>query len=87
MSYDVKTLEFDKILECVAQYTRWSNTKDYILNLTPTSDLEELNRMQTEEKEASAAIVKYDDLPLLDLSNIVDVLKRIEIGGVITNEE
>lgn len=87
MSYDLEALEFDKILKCVAQYTRWSKTKDYILNLTPISDLEELNRMQNEEKEAYAAIVKYDDLPLLDLSNIVDVLKRIEIGGVITNEE
>jgi len=87
MSYDLKALEFDKILSDVSRYTHWSKTKDYILNLTPITNLEELNIMQEEEREAYNAIVKYDDLPLLELDNIDDVLKRIEIGGVITSPE
>ena len=87
MSYDVKALEFDKILNEVSGFTHWSKTKEYILNLMPIINLDELNIMQNEEREAYNAIIKYDDLPLLELDNIIDVLKRIEIGGVITSPE
>ena len=75
MSYDVKALEFDKILNEVSGFTHWSKTKEYILNLMPIINLDELNIMQNEEREAYNAIIKYDDLPLLELDNIIDVLK------------
>ena len=62
MSYDVKALEFDKILNEISGFTHWSKTKEYILNLMPIINLDELNIMQNEEREAYNAIIKYDDL-------------------------
>lgn len=87
MSYELKALEFDKILEDVSKYTNWNKTKEYILNLSPITNIDEINNMQDMEKEAFNSIVKYDDIPILELKNIDEVLTRIEIGGVISLEE
>ncbi len=87
MSYDMNALEFEKILNDVSKYTHWEENKNDILNSNPTCNLDDLNEMILEVKEAYQAIVSYDDLPLEEASGISNVLKRIEIGGVITKEE
>ncbi len=87
MSYELKSLEFDKILAEVSKYRHWDRTKEYILNLSPITNVLEINTMQSLEKEAFNAIVKYDNIPILELENIDFVLERVKIGGVISSFE
>ncbi len=85
--YDINALEFEKILNDVSKYTRWDETKEDIFSLNPEKNIDTLNEMILEVKQAFQAIVSYDDLPLSEASGISKILKRIEIGGVITKDE
>ncbi len=85
--YDTIALEFEKILNNVSKYTIWDENKKDILELSPICNIDYLNKMIEEVKEAYQVIISYDSLPLEEASGISNVLKRIEIGGVITKEE
>ncbi len=87
MKYDLKTLEFAKVLSMLAAYAKTNDAKKKINKLEPINDLEQVLIKNQETAEAYQAIVKLDDLPLGDLYDTNDSIKRAQLGSILTPEE
>lgn len=82
-----KILEFDKILDILKKYAKTNYAKDKINNIIPSNNYLETKKLNDETKEAYETIIKYDDIPLGGLYDVMPSLKRAKINGVLTEEE
>lgn len=74
-------LEFDKIIDYLAQLTISSLGKEIVLNIQPLNDLNQIKQNLTEVTELRD-ILDYDDpFPLSGLQDISLLLKKAEIQG------
>jgi len=87
MSYDIKTLELDKVLKSVTNYAFLASTKERILNLTPNNDIGSLNQELDSVKEGIDIIYKLGNLPLDYLKDSTEALKKSRVGSVLSGEE
>lgn len=87
MNYDLKTLEFVKILDMVKGFCKTNYAKRKTEELKPASSFEEILKYQGQTKEAYQAIIKYGDIPLGGLYAVKDALLRTKIGGVLKETE
>ena len=87
MSYDIKTLELDKVLKSVTNYAFLASTKERILNLTPNNDIDSLNQELDSVKEGIDIIYKLGNLPLDYLKDSTEALKKSRVGSVLSGEE
>ncbi len=58
----LKTLEYHKILEQLAGYAAAPETKKRILELTPITDLDEINHLQETTKDALSRLYKSNNI-------------------------
>lgn len=79
----LRTLEFGKVLEKLAEQTTYSLGKKYALSLLPEADEELVNRRQEETKEAFTLLDETGHIALGGLHDLSDILKRVEKGGVL----
>lgn len=84
--YDIKTLEFDKVLSKLKNYITNNYAKEQLDNLEINNDYETIIRMKDEVKEAFDAIVKMGNPSFLDVS-IVDSIKRARLGSTLSINE
>ena len=84
MFYDIKTLEFDKILALLANYASSSYAKDKILEITPIDNARKIIVMLDEVDEARQLIVKYSNLPFGGLSNQNEIIQRIRLKATLS---
>lgn len=88
MNKSYKTLEFDKILNKLADYTASESVKDKILHLEPFGDIEKAKNAQKETSEAVSALLRRGTPPVsLSLKNILGAVKRADIGGVLSPKD
>ncbi len=87
MSYDIKTLELDKVLKNVSQYAFLESTKDRINNLSPINNIDDLNLSLTLVGEAEGVIYKLGQIPLDYLKDTKEAIKKAKIGSVLSSEE
>ena len=87
MSYDIKTLELDKVLKSVSNYAFLASTKERINSLSPSNDLIMLNKDLDMVKEAIDTIYKLGNLPLDYLKDSTEALKKSRVGSVLSGEE
>lgn len=87
MSYDLKTLEFPKVLSILKRYAKTEYAKEKIESLSPTYDFEVVKNLQEETKEAFQALVQLDGLPFDGLYPLKNCLKKVSIGGILQPEE
>ena len=77
-----KTLEFDKVLEKMAEYTASETVKERILSLLPIADIDEARYAQKETKEAETMCLRVGNPPVdLGVKNITAQVKRSGMGG------
>ncbi len=77
------TLDYDKILERMAAYAAFAASRDKILALRPTGDIDEALRRQAETTEAVRLLITRPDLTIggaRDIRNAVDLARH---GGVL----
>lgn len=79
----LRTLEFGKVLEKLAEQTTYSLGKKYALSLLPEADEELVNRRQEETQEAFTLLDETGHIALGGLHDLSDILKRVEKGGVL----
>ncbi len=85
MNKSYKTLEFDKILNKLADYTESESVRDKILHLEPLGDIDKAKNAQKETSEAVSALLRRGTPPVtLSLKNILGAVKRADIGGVLS---
>ena len=87
MYYDLKTLEYNKVLDILSSYSKTNYAKRKINELTPYSTYDEITTSLKETKCAFDACVKLGDLPLGGLYDVIDYIKRAKIGSILTEQE
>lgn len=75
----LKTLEFDKILSKLKTHCVSDTCKDYIENLTPTDDVNEIKKLLEETSEMSKIIAKKSPIPF---SSIYPINKYLEMAKI-----
>lgn len=83
----LKTLEYYKILDMLAEYTSCPETKERILALRPITDVTEIDTLQLTTKHALDRLYKATSISFTGLHNINASMKRLEIGGSLNTHE
>ena len=81
------TLEFDKILARLAEFTQNEPVRDRILSLTPTPVLQEAQALQQDTADGVAMILRRGNPPGLRVKNVTPSLLRAERGGSLSMQE
>ena len=82
-----EALEFNKIKNILSKYAVTYLGKEKIDNLEPSTNSLEIERLQAETTEATAYILKQHDIPLSPVSDISQIIKKIDIGGILNIPE
>ena len=85
--YDIKTLEFDKVLDILSNYAKTDYAKKLILETELSNSYEEIIKLKNYTKEAFDSIIKLSDLPIDNLADVIDSLKRSKLQGVLNERE
>ncbi len=83
----LRILEYDKILNIMAEFTGNEAVKKRILSLLPTSSLDEAIYLQKQTSEAVKMILKYGEISNLNVANIIAALRRCERGAILTQKD
>lgn len=87
MNKYLKILEFDKIIQLIANYTRLNITKEHLNELTLSNNRGEIEKMLLQVDEASQLIQRMGLFPLYFTAPLHLTLLRLHKGGVITPSE
>lgn len=83
----LKTLEFDKIRDQLLDHVSSSLGKEKARNLVPSTDFEEVLRLQEETDEAAKVLRLKGNVPLGGIYDIRPHVKRAVIGGMLSPQE
>ncbi|WP_053367335.1 endonuclease MutS2 [Bacillus sp. FJAT-27245] len=83
----LKVLEFFKVREQLMGHASSPLGRDKISRLIPSSDFEEVERLQEETDEAATALRLKGNVPLSGIHDIRAHIKRAEIGGTLSPTE
>ncbi len=83
----LRILEFDKILNKMAEYTGNDVVKQRILDLMPASSLGEAEAMQQQTSEAVKLILRYGEPQNMTVPHVVPSLRRCAMGAVLSPKE
>ena len=81
------TLEFNKILSQLADYTHFSGGRDLVLQLTPTTDEIEATQWQTETAEALSLLHSGTDVTIGAARDVRSMVERTSRGMILQAEE
>lgn len=77
-------LEFDKIIEKLANYAETSNGKKEVLKLDVSSDVEGVKFKQNQTAQALSIIMEKGNPPLGGISDIKEYVRMGAVGGIIS---
>jgi DNA mismatch repair protein MutS2 len=83
----LKVLEFTKVKGQLLDHASSSLGREKIKNLVPSTDLEEVKKLQAETDEAAAVLRLKGNAPLSGIHDIRAHIKRSVIGGVLSPHE
>ena len=77
----LKTLEFDKIINQLAEYASTPVGKETCASLVPSDDLEEIRQSVQETTDAADRVFKHGSISFSGTRDIRGSIKRLEIGS------
>lgn len=83
----LKTLEYNKIIARLAEHASSEDAKKRCLSLTPGTDINEINLLQLQTKDALNRLFKGGRISFSGVHDIRDSLKRLEIGAALSITE
>lgn len=83
----LKTLEYNKIIEKLAEFAGSTLAKEACRNLEPSTDLYEIQASQRETKDALSRIYQKGAVSFSGIYDIRGSIKRLEIGAIISISE
>lgn len=86
-SKSLKTLEYDKILNAVADFAVTLAAKEKIKALKPSKKIHIVNYMQDATEQASGMAIMFSPPPLSAVSDVSLALKRAKMGGMLNLSE
>ncbi|MBQ3546473.1 MAG: endonuclease MutS2 [Lachnospiraceae bacterium] len=81
------TLEFNKIINFLADFSTCPGGRILCENTIPSTDVEEIKQLQTETTDALTRILRSGSLSFSGTREILDSLKRLEIGSTLSITE
>ncbi len=79
----LKTLEYNKILTMLAEHASSDMGKARIFSLLPHTDMDLINKAQTNTSDALSRIYKSGSLSFTGLTDPKETVKRLDIGSVL----
>lgn len=83
----LKTLEYNKIIARLTEHASSEDAKKRCLTLTPGTDINEINLLQLQTKDALNRLFKGGRISFSGVHDIRDSLKRLEIGASLSITE
>lgn len=83
----LRTLEYNKIVERLAEYAFSADTKERCLSLLPYTSLSEITNAQQQTKDAMNRSLKKGRLDCSGIKPLSSAIRRVEIGGTMNIEE
>ncbi len=83
----LRTLEYNKIVERLAEYAFGADTKEHCLSLLPYTSLSEITNAQQQTKDAMNRSLKKGRLDCSGIKPLSSAIRRVEIGGTMNIEE
>ena len=83
----LRTLEYNKIVERLAEYAFGADTKERCLSLLPYTRLSEITNAQQQTKDAMNRSLKKGRLDCSGIKPLSSAIRRVEIGGTMNIEE
>lgn len=83
----LRTLEYNKIVERLAEYAFGADTKERCLSLLPSISLSEIINAQQQTKDAMNRSLKKGRLDCSGIKPLSSAIRRVEIGGTMNIEE
>lgn len=83
----LKTLEYNKIIQKLANYAVSPMAKEMAEHLRPSSEYSEVIRMQKETSDAVSMILRKGSIPLGGFRDTRSALRRVKIGGILSTTE
>lgn len=83
----LRTLEYNKIVERLAEYAFGADTKERCLSLLPSTSLSEISNAQQQTKDAMNRSLKKGRLDCSGIKPLSSAIRRVEIGGTMNIEE
>lgn len=84
MNNNLKKLEFDKILENISNYCKTYIGKNYVSELRPSQDKEEIQKMLDETSQGVILIQRNSTPPLGEIADITVYLKSLDGCGTLS---
>lgn len=83
----LRTLEYNKIVERLAEYAFGADTKERCLSLLPSTSFSEITNAQQQTKDAMNRSLKKGRLDCSGIKPLSSAIRRVEIGGTMNIEE
>lgn len=83
----LRTLEYNKIVERLAEYAFGADTRERCLSLLPSTSLSEITNAQQQTKDAMNRNLKKGRLDCSGIKPLSSAIRRVEIGGTMNIEE
>ena len=80
-------LEFDKILNMLAEYTSNEAVKKQIFDLEPVKDMKTAQFLQKETTQAQTQLLKYGSPSNMAVPAVINSIRRCEVGGILSPRE
>lgn len=80
-------LEFHKVRELLKHFALTDGGKGVIDTILPSADMENVKTLQKETAEALTMSIKKGRIPLSNLKEVRQILKRVEIGAILSSSE
>lgn len=83
----LRDLEYDKILNMLAEYARNEKTREEILKYHPLSDFHAVQQLLSETDAAMTMVLQYGSPELVTVEALEGALKRMQMGGSLSMPE
>ena len=83
----LKTLEFNKIREMLAELCVNSDAKDFAMQLTPENNIKTVKKLLQDTDDAVVCVCKFSAPPIARISSVTPAIKRTAMGGSLSAAE
>ncbi len=83
----LKTLEFNKIREMLAELCINNDAKDFAMQLTPENNIKTVKKLLQDTDDAVVCVCKFSAPPIARISSVTPAIKRTAMGGSLSAAE
>ena len=82
----LKNLEYNKIISLLSSNCVTYIGKEIAEKLLPSNNIETVQMLQTETKEACSFSLRKNSVPLSPIANLENIINKLNVGDVWTHE-